>query len=227
MSGAVTAKRRSVLEPVRAGVRRFQLIMGLGLLSVIVSSVIVVPLSLRLRELGSAELPVWLAWTLATLVSQLWAWAILPGLLYAVARIIDLRPWSAAVGSVATAMGFVLLLKIFTSGLDGLGDEHPARLVTLALTAAAGVLLGRLAVLSGRRAAKQKEEEAARAAEARKGEYEQFAKEAERLAAQHGGQATSATSEPPPATPSNDEAPSEQNAPAATDAPSPGAPREG
>ncbi len=192
----MTAKRRNVLEPVRAGIRRFQLIVGLGLLSVILGAVLAPLILLKLAGMVSTPNVFWVV--TFTAVGQLWVWAVLPGLLYAVGRIIDLRPWTAAVGSVVTGVLFVAILAVITSGWAGLYSDHPARLVTQLLTSVAGVFLGRTAVVSARAAAKLKEEETARAALARKGEYEQFAKEAERLAAQHGAQPSAAQAQAAP-----------------------------
>jgi hypothetical protein len=177
------APRGGVLEPFRARVRRFQLIVGIGVLAVIIGAVVAPVLLLRLVPLMSRPSAGWLV--LFTVMGQLWVWAVMPLLLYATARVVEVRPWSAPVGAAATGMFFVLALGYITGGLESLTGEHPARLATLLLTAVGGVFLGRLAIVSARAAVDRRQREAQAAAEARKGEYDQFAREAERLAALH------------------------------------------
>lgn len=170
-----------MLDPLRARIRRFQLIVGLGLLSAIVGAMLSIPIMFRI--LPELDVGIGVFEAVRTLISQLWAYAVIPLLLYGTARIIELRPWSAAIGTVVTALVFQTSITLISKGFEGWFAEHPARHLTVLLTLAAGVVLGHRAVLMARAHSDQRAAEAKKAAEARKDEYAEFAREAERLAA--------------------------------------------
>ncbi|MBI3182478.1 MAG: hypothetical protein HYZ28_10065 [Myxococcales bacterium] len=189
-------RRKGLLEPVRNRVRRLQLTVGLGFAAVVVGSIVSASLTGWLgplvRQAGSA----WLAIFAHALVSRLWVYGVLPGLCYASARAFDLRPWRTAIGSALTGEVFVVGVNLATGGM-----EEPFRnwldLSLRLLSLAAGVVLGRWAVLKGRSAAQRAHERAAQAAEARKAQYEEFAAEAARLAARREEKPISPASEAP------------------------------
>lgn len=175
------AKRPGMLDPLRVRIRRLQLIIGVGLIACVLGALISIPISFRILPLVSGS-PLWIFEAVRTLVSQLWAYGVLPALFYGLARIIDLKPWTAAVGAVITGVLFQLSISLISRGFEGVIDEHPARAVMMVLTAAGGVWVCAFAVKSARAAAHRAEEEARKKADSRKDEYAAFAREAERLA---------------------------------------------
>jgi hypothetical protein len=176
------ARRRS-LDTLRTHVRRIQLIAGLGLFSVAIGAVVSSSLLVRLHARMVGEGGLFRA-LLFSLIAHLWVLALLPGLSYLLARIIELRPWSTAMGAVASGTLFALAIELISGGMAGLLSDHPARLALRVGCAVAGVVLTWRAVLAGRAAAEAVNAEARRKAEDRQQEYAEFAAQAERLAAQ-------------------------------------------
>jgi xanthine dehydrogenase molybdopterin-binding subunit B len=171
-------------------------VVGLGFGSyvagVIVSAQLVNRLGPRLAGAGTFTQAVGM-----TIISQLWVLAMLPLVAYAAARIVDLGPWSTALVGASTGELFSVALKLISTGAD-----IPWQLVVMhALALAAGVVLTAQGVRRGRAVAARSEDEARRAAEARKTEYEHFARAAEQ-AADRAAAAQPPASEPPPAKPS-------------------------
>lgn len=175
------AKKPGLLDPLRIRIRRLQLILGIGLLACVLGALLTIPISFRVLpglEPGS------LVFELArTLISQLWVYAVLPAVWYGVARIVEVRPRSAAVGSTLTGMLFQLAIALISTGLDGLLEAPPVHLALWALTGVAGAFVTGWAIRAARAASKRAEEEARRAAEARRDEYAEFARAAEQSAA--------------------------------------------
>ncbi len=168
------------LRRVEAALLPFLIAPGLGFLSVVLSSVMTARFVFRLAEgLGESEL---LRISLLTAIGQLWAWALLPLLAWGVARIVQLRPWVVSVGGVGTGLFFVLMLSWLARGADGITGEHPLRLALLVLTSAAGVWLTRRAIRVAEAGKARAQQAALEAAEAKKSQYEEFLREAERVA---------------------------------------------
>lgn len=191
------SKRPSVLDPLRVRIRRLQLVVGAGLLSVIIGALFSPVISLRLSEWVSSRGV--FALVLFTAIGQVWVYAILPVVLYGFARIIELTPWRSAIGAAVTGLLFVLALGFVTAGVESITKEHPARLVTIVLTVALGVLISRSAILAARAAAARAQDEAKKTADARKDEYAEFIREAERVASRHDEEAKPPESAEPPA----------------------------
>jgi len=158
--------------------------MGMGFTAFVVGAVLSVALFFRLgpriQALGS---PV-VAFVLQLFIEHLWVVAVLPLFCYGAARIIELRPWSTAIGAMLVGEGFLLALRIVSTGLEGFTDpgvHEGGQLSMLVL----GVLASRWAVGKGRAAAVRAQEASAGAANAKKSQYDEFAAEAERLASMH------------------------------------------
>ena len=165
---------------------RVLIAIGLGFLSFFIGALILpeLPSPAFVSEGGTVAI------VFDTVVRQLWVWAVMPALLYVVARVLELRLWGVPVGSAVAGTFFLLALEWLIQGA-ALLVAYPERTVTIVLTAAAGAVLGRMAVRSARSAADERQKEADAAASARRSEYDEFAREAERLAALHERRATS------------------------------------
>lgn len=178
------SQRPTTLQALSARVRRFQLVLGIGLGSAvaggIVSAALVDRLGPRIQALG----PGVLALFAHVLVSRLWVLGMLPLVCYLSARIFDLKPWRTAAAAGLAGEAFFLALGLLTGGLDGLLEQWPD-LVLNVLTLALGIALGRRAILRGRAAAGRAEEAAKRRVEANKSQYAEYLREAERVAGLH------------------------------------------
>ena len=154
---------------------------GLGFASVVISSAIAPFVIFRLapRLFGPPELKL----AIMTLLAQAWAWAVLPGLLYAVSRAVKVGKWAAPITGTLTGLLFVMALTGLSTGVEGLVEEHPVRKVIVYGTSLLGVFLSQRAILAGQLATERAHEAAKKAAEAKKSQYDEFAREAERLAA--------------------------------------------
>jgi hypothetical protein len=209
------SSKSSVLDPVRVRIRRFQFVVGIGFLAQVIGSVLSVSLAYRLTE-RVQELPEGLRLLIGVPLQNLWVLAVLPLLCYGAARIIELKPLSTAIGGVISGQFFIMALNFAWGGLEGLFPS--LGIVALQISAlAAGVLLSYRAVLKGRAAADQGAAKAQAQAEARKVEYQEFLREAEKgaektaqreaeraaaAAGSVGGATATATSTPEPASPS-------------------------
>lgn len=175
----MSTQKKGILEPLRVRVRRFQFIVGLGFAALMVGSFVSGSLAIRLNQRFS-ELPTGaLRLLVGILMEDLWVLAALPLLAYGAARIMELRPLSTALGAALTGEVFVLALQYIREG--SLVSEAGWRVDTLrAVAFVVGVVLSHRAVTQGRAAADKVAESARAQAEAKKGEYDEFLREAER-----------------------------------------------
>jgi hypothetical protein len=175
----VSSKPPGILDPLRVRLRRLQFVVGLGFLSLVIGSVLTVSLTVRLS--GRVQSLPWesLQLLIAVMLEHLWVLGVLPLLCYGVARILELKPLSTAVGAVLSGELFVLALYFVRDGFEGFWTGwFYAGLRFIAL--AAGVLLTYRAVVLGRAAAAQGSVKAEAQAAARTSEYSEFLREAER-----------------------------------------------
>jgi hypothetical protein len=175
----VSTQKTSVLEPLRVRVRRVQFIVGLGFLALVMGTVLTGALSMRLSgRVGT--LPSWVIdFFLAPVLRHLWALAVLPVLCYGAARIIELRPWTTALGAAATGLCFTLAIEFTSNGVDGWLAAGGLSLGLEWAVIAGGVVLSQRAVVRGRADAGKQEKQAQQQASARKDEYAEFLREAE------------------------------------------------
>lgn len=178
-SGRVSSKSPGILEPLRVRIRRFQFILGLGFLALVVGSVLSVSLSVRLLVRVQALEAEALRLLIVLVLENLWVLGVLPLVCYGAARILELRPLSTSLGAALSGEFFVLALDFVREGLDGLWQGAVASSLRLAAFAT-GVFLSYRAVARGRAAAEEGAARARAKAEARKGEYLEFLREAER-----------------------------------------------
>ncbi|RKH13456.1 hypothetical protein D7V97_05595 [Corallococcus sp. CA053C] len=172
------SSKPGVLEPLRVRVRRFQFIVGLGFLSLVLGAMLSVSLVIRLQERVSA-LPFDLVRLgVAVVLENLWILAVLPVLCYGASRIVALRPWNTALGAAATGGLFVLALNFVRDGTEGLLEWNLGTVLRL-VAFAGGILLSARAIRAGRAAAERGSTAAQVKAEARKSEYDEFLKAAE------------------------------------------------
>jgi hypothetical protein len=175
----VSSQSPKALDSLRVRIRRLQFIVGLGFFSLVLGSVLTVNLTVRLSERVQALESDSLRLLIAVLLEHMWIIAVLPVLCYGAARILELKPLTTAVGAALSGEIFVVALYFVRDGTDGLwaGWFYTA-LRLIAVTA--GVLLSYRAVTRGRAAAAQSASRAQAQAEARKAEYVEFLREAER-----------------------------------------------
>jgi hypothetical protein len=181
------------MDKFRDRIRRLMFMVCLGFGAYVAGNVISFQLFNRLssRLTSSGAL---LRFVILTVVGELWAIAILPLFCYGAARVIELRPWTTAVAGVVTGETFSLALQVISTGFD-----LPWRfLVAQGVGIALGVFASAQAVKRGRAAALRGEEAARKAAEARKSEYDEFKRAAERAAVSTGDRATANVASPAP-----------------------------
>lgn len=165
----------------RASVRRIQLTVGLGFIAMIVGSIVAAPLHIRMGPRLAAMGSEVMSFVVFAAVARLWILAALPLLCYAVARVIDVRPVPTAVGAALTGEFIGLAIDALSGGIGALLDQ-PLFLAMRLVTAVIGVALSVFAIKSARAHLKAAQETAQKAAVDRKGEYDEFLKEAQRLA---------------------------------------------
>jgi hypothetical protein len=174
----VSTKPPKILDPIRVRLRRLQFTMGLGFIALVIGSVFTGSFTLRVYE-RAQELPYVLYVLLAVVLSNLWLLGVLPLLAYGAARVLELRPMSTAVGAAFTGQFFVLAVQTASGGTEALWSGW----LPFAMQVAAfvgGVLLTYRSVLQGRAAAAKGVAQVQAKAEARKSEYEEFLREAEK-----------------------------------------------
>ena len=205
------SSKPSALEPLRVRVRRFQFIVGLGFLSLVLGAMLSVSLVLRLHARVNALPSDFVRIPVAVVLENLWVLGVLPVLSYLAARVIALRTWSSAVGAALSGGLFVVALNFVRDGMDGLTSDWGVASVLRIVAFVGGILLTARAIRAGRAAAERGSTAAQVKAEARKSEYDEFLKAAEaagaRLEQRESGAGT--------------EAPAASQGPASTDAPAP------
>lgn len=215
----MSTQKKSVLDPLRVRIRRIQFTVGLGFLALVIGTVLTLSLSLRLTGRVGA-LPSWLIdFLIAPVLRHLWVLAVLPVLCYGAARVIELKPWSTAIGAAATGLCFTLAIEFTSSGIEGWLAAGGLSLLLELGVVAGGVVLSQRAVVRARASASKQETKAQEQASARKDEYAEFLREAElagekiaqREAAKTEGQGAPVQSLPLPEQPAAPAAPSEES----------------
>jgi signal transduction histidine kinase len=234
----VSAKKPGILDPLRVRIRRAQFIMGLGFIALVVGNLFTGTFVFRLAS-RIQDLPLAIRIPVVVSVESLWLLGVLPLLCYGAARVLELKPLSTALGSAFTGVVFSQLIIFVSSGLAGLWTGWLMLLLKVAALAG-GVLLTHRAVVKGRAAAERASVQAKAQAEAKKVEYLEFLREAERagektaqreaervaVAASAGGAVESAApvpTEPAPTAPASTDSPAAgADAPVETKTPSTG-----
>ncbi len=175
------AKKPGLLDPLRARVRRLQLVVGMGFLAFVLGSIVSASLVMRLQVRMQGIESVVVGFFVHALVSRLWVYGVFPAMCYAAGRIFDLRPWSTAIGGALTGELFLFGIEVVNRGLAGV-HRHWLETTLRACSLALGIALARWAIVQARAASERAEQEAAKAAEARTAEYQSFLAEAERVA---------------------------------------------
>ncbi|GHG81547.1 hypothetical protein [Comamonas sp. JC664] len=176
------SSKTSVLEPLRVRVRRFQFIMGLGFIALVVGSILSVALTLRLSVRIQAVPVGVLRLTLAVLLENLWVLGVLPVMCYGAARVMELKPWTTGGGAAVAGSLFVHALGFVQNGVNGLWLGGLGSFLSVAAFAG-GVVLSARAVALGRAAAAQQTVKSQAKAQERKSEYDEFLLAAEQGAA--------------------------------------------
>jgi hypothetical protein len=195
-------KPPSVLDAASQRVRRGSFIMGLGFVALLLGSILAGYIHQRIgyRLEGTSFV---LRWVVSRLLQRMWILGVLPLAAYGVARIVPLKPWTTGIGAALTGEVLLGVLNVLATG----GEMTVADGVTTVVTLAGGVALTAWSVKRGIAAAAAVTETRVRAAEAKKSEYDAFAKEAQRLAERNAGEPAKPESAPPdpgkPPTPSS------------------------
>jgi|GEM_PF-3110773 len=178
--------------------RRFQLVVGLGFFSCAVGLLLSLAIGNRLRGVIPNLHPVAVAQIAAMAIRQLWEYAVLPLFCYGAARLLPVSPWRTAAGAVATGEVFLIALDYFT-GMSGVWFHVPLLLFLRLASIAAGISLGAFAIKRAREAAARTEQAALEAAGKKRTQYDEFLREAERIAAlRDGSPAAPSSGEPVP-----------------------------
>lgn len=180
----MTSRPPALLDPLRVRIRRLQLIVGIGFLSLVVGSIttaaLIAKIAPRIEGLESG----WTQFAVWTLVKGVWAYAVLPLFCYGAARVVDLKPWPTAIGAAITGELFMLAIFFVTGDLST-GESALRLLLPRIFLLATGIALSAFAVRRARADSIGQEEKAKAAAVAKKDEYAEFTREAERIAAKH------------------------------------------
>nr|WP_246357190.1 hypothetical protein [Pyxidicoccus fallax] len=187
----------------RVRIRRFQFVMGLGFLALIGGSIIGGSLRMRLSVRLSALPFEWLALVLDSALANFWLLGALPLICYGAARVVEVRPWSTALGSAMTGSVFLLAISTVQSGLDGLWGVGLRPVLNVAAFVL-GVVLSTRAVKLGRDAAAKQVEKTREKAQERKSEYDEFLRAAEAGGARLEQREASTQAQPSEATPTPD-----------------------
>jgi len=185
-------KTPSVLDAASQRVLRGAFTMGLGFIALLVGSIFAGYLHQRIgyRLEGTSYL---FRWVVSRLLQRSWVLGVLPLAAYGVARIVPVRPWTTGIGAALTGEVLLGMLNILSTG----GEMTGVDAVTTVVTLAGGVVLTAFAVKRGVAAAAAVAEQKLRAAEAKKSEYDVFAREAQRLADRNAGEAPKAEAPSP------------------------------
>lgn len=176
----MSTPKKAVLEPLRVRIRRAQFIVGLGFLALVLGSVLAGSLGVRLAPRLEAMSSQGLVYVIGLAVRNLWVLGVLPLLCYGAARVLELRSWSTAVGAAMTGQAFLLAIEFVRNGVEGWVERGwPVTAVEWGVLGV-GVVLSQRAVVRGRAAAAKQTEQAQQQASARKDEYAEFLREAER-----------------------------------------------
>ncbi|WP_163861949.1 hypothetical protein [Myxococcus eversor] len=168
----------SVLEPLRVRIRRFQFIVGLGFIALVLGSALSVSLTLRLSLRVQALPFVPLKVLVAVLLENVWLLGVLPVLCYGAGRVMELKPWQTAGGAAVSGATFVLALGFVQGGADSLWLGGLGSVLNVAVFGA-GIVVSARALKAGRAAAANQSEKTQSKAEERKGEYDEFLRAAE------------------------------------------------
>jgi hypothetical protein len=175
----------SRLDHTRLLLRRFQLVVGLGFVSCAAGLLLSLAIGNRLREVIPNLHPLAVAQIVAMAIRQLWEYAVLPLFCYAAARLFPVSPWRTAAGAVATGELFLMALDYFT-GMSGVWLHVPLLLFLRLAAIGGGISLAAFAIKRAREAAERTERAALEAAEKKRTQYDEFLREAERIAALRG-----------------------------------------
>jgi hypothetical protein len=174
----VSTKPPKILDPLRVRLRRLQFTMGVGFIALVIGSVFTSSFTHRVYE-RAQDLPYFLYVLLVVVLSNLWVLGVLPVLCYGAARVLEIRPMSTALGAAFTGQFFVMAVQTASSGVEGLWGGWLAFSMQVAVFFG-GVALSYRSVVQGRAAAAKGAANVQAKAEARKSEYEEFLREAEK-----------------------------------------------
>jgi hypothetical protein len=125
----------------RKALRRFELIVGLGLVAATAGAMVAAPLVMAIGPHLRTHRSMWPVMLVHTLLSRLWIYALLPLLCWGASRVVkNLRPWRTALGSALVGELCFLSLDWLAGALGTLAD--PRLLIPRLLTFGVGVYLG-------------------------------------------------------------------------------------
>jgi hypothetical protein len=177
----VTARKVKPLAALEAKARQLMLMVGFGFMAftggTILSSMLINRLSHRLASADSRVLDL----AVGIFVGQMWILLVLPVLIHLASRFLDLPIWRTAIIAALTGALFNAAIRFVSSGIELTFADALQNGVWLG-TLIAGILLSVWGARQGRAWADQRQKIADAAAEARKGQYDQFLAESTALA---------------------------------------------
>lgn len=188
------------LSVIEEHLRRFMLMVGLGLVAFGLGSSLALSLAMRWGEAfveGSSAL----RYVIAFVVENVWVTAVLPALAFVAARFLSLPPWRTALVSVFSGLAVLVVLQFVTTGFEN-DSEDFRRWGARVLGGALGAWMTQRAVRLATSRSEATQKVTTQKAGARKADYEAF------LAQASGGESaapsvsttsgsSSATPEPP------------------------------
>jgi hypothetical protein len=171
---------KALFDPLRVRLLRILFTGGLGFVALVLGSMLSATLYLRFAVRVDSLPFAFLRLLLHVMRGNLWVLLVLPLLCYGASRIVELRPWSTALGAALSSRLFLLTVEFVSAGVDGWVDRGWVVALVEWSVFAVGVVLSHRAVLKGRADASSQAEKAQAQASTKQDEYAEFIREAER-----------------------------------------------
>jgi len=177
----VTERKAKPLARLEAKARQLMLMVGFGFLAYTGGTILSVMLMNRLNHRLVAADNRFVTFAVLVLVGQLWILFVLPSLIHLASRFLELPIWRAAIIGALTGTFFSASIRIVSNGVETTFAEPVQNLVWAGCTLS-GIFFSVWAGKRGRVWAEARQKVADAAAEARKGQYDQFLAESTQLA---------------------------------------------
>ena len=186
---------KALFDPLRVRLLRILFTGGLGFVALILGSMLSATLYLRFAVRVDSLPFAFLRLLLHVVRGNLWVLLVLPLLCYGASRIVELRPWSTAVGAALSSRLFLLTVEFVSAGVDGWVERGWVVALVEWSVFAVGVVLCHRAVLKGRADASRQAEKTQAQASTKQDEYAEFLREAERAGEKIAQREASSTAE--------------------------------
>ncbi|WP_309894776.1 hypothetical protein [Archangium sp.] len=187
---------KAIFDPLRVRLLRILFTGGLGFVALVLGSMLSATLYLRFAVRVDSLPFAFLRLLLHVVRGNLWVLLVLPLLCYGASRIVELRPWSTAVGAALSSRLFLLTVEFVSAGVDGWVERGWVVALVEWSVFAVGVVLCQRAVLKGRADASSQAEQTQAQASTKQDEYAEFLREAERAGEKIAQREASSNAEP-------------------------------